>query len=202
MKVKMFMFLALIVGCLHIVTVRAFAQVNASVWEGLFANSVGSFETDNPKEFMIHSAMFALCTPGSEYNKQCNADSIGAHWDEKTNFLSIDIPEMWNGLYKFEGYCEEDGNRLKYVFFFRFIPRALSLGDVMGRYGHDYLQVVTTQDFKRLYGYVLRSKMTPPLEGPLSSFQPVKKNRKVMLTFESHDKVFVDSLRVGVTIDR
>jgi hypothetical protein len=119
----------------------------------------------------------------------------------KENLLVVPIESGWHDLTEIKISFEHFSDGTGYMISYRLKKGSMTIIDVLGRYGTELAEIKTNEDLSKTITYVLKNgmgKLGHPLSPmfPNESLETVRKLRIpfAMLSFDSKDKVFVDTV--------
>jgi len=184
--------------------------IDTKLWEGAIPFIAMSGKTN--KENLCMVTQILLCEAYIGKGKHTDKELIDlsnyfeSKYEDKNNVIRLKLTPVWNGITGFTAGISantSDSKYVKYYFIFNFEKGALTLLDVIGRYGIEYAQVETTSNLTNKITYPLskyRDDIKKTLfygtEYPLIDWASYDELYNVYFTFSSIDKVNVDELLV------
>jgi len=198
MKKRLAIFLFLF---LSFFTVSAAYGINTRDWEGMLTVTLHSAKPE--KEWLLFTTYLILFDgKGSAFPKAKDQKYFEQFFDKNSNSINVPIQNKWHDLTEFKiSYFKAEQGGYAYVVWYKFTKGAMTLLDVLGRYGYELAEIETKEDLSKEITYVLKSKTDtlsePSLENPLRSLQPLVRGQVTILKFRSKDKVFIDDLIIS-----
>jgi hypothetical protein len=164
--------------------------IDTKDWEGVLVIQLFSAKPD--KDWLSTTTLLILADAFPIKDEKY----FDKYFDKESNSINVPIQNGWHDLTEFRAsYSESKQGGYIYAVRYKFRKGAITLLDVLDRYGYELADIETKEDLSKEITYVLK-KEAPSLIGknPIWSLRPLNQGQVTILKFASKDKVFINDL--------